>query len=74
MVILGEIDMRKVYCIRCGKAISEGEKAVRRKHFTGFYCSFECLVLETGIAEIKTVSEDLVNEDKEASGYGWDEE
>lgn len=66
--------MRKVHCVRCGKTINEDEDAVRRKHFTGFYCSFRCLAFEMGIAEIKTVSEELVNEDKEASGYGWDEE
>ena len=66
--------MRRVHCIRCGKIINEGEEAVRRKHFTGFFCGFKCLSLEMGIAEIKTVSEELVEEDKEASGFGWDEE
>lgn len=66
--------MRKVHCVRCGKIINEGEDAVRHKHFTGFYCSFRCLALEMGIAEMKTVSEEIVNEDKESSGYGWDEE
>ena len=66
--------MRRVHCVRCGKSIYEGEEAVRRKHFTGFFCGFKCLSLEMGIAEIKTVSEELVEEDKEASGFGWDEE
>ena len=66
--------MRKVLCVRCRKSIAEGENAVRHRHFTGFYCSFKCLALETGIAEVKTVTEELVEEDKEASGFGWDEE
>ena len=65
--------MRKVLCVRCRKPIVEGENAVRHRHFTGFYCSFKCLALEAGIAEIKTVTEELVEEDKEASGFGWDE-
>lgn len=66
--------MRKVHCVKCGKTINEGEDSVRHKHFTGFYCSFRCLALEMGIVEIKTVSDEPVNEDKEASGFGWDEE
>lgn len=66
--------MRKVYCVRCGKKISEGEDAIRHKYFTGFYCSFKCLALKMGIAEIRTVTNELVEEDKESSGYGWDEE
>ena len=66
--------MRKVLCVRCRKPINEGENAVRHRHFTGFYCSFKCLALEAGIAEVKTVTEELVEEDKEASGFGWDEE
>lgn len=66
--------MRKVLCVRCRKPITEGENAVRHRHFTGFYCSFKCLALEAGIAEVKTVTEELVEEDKEASGFGWDEE
>lgn len=65
--------MRKVHCVRCGKQINEGNEAVRHKYFTGFYCSFKCLALEAGIAEVKTVTEELVEEDKEASGFGWDE-
>lgn len=65
--------MRNVHCVRCGKQINEGDEAVRHKHFTGFYCSFKCLALEVGIAEVKTVTEELVNDDKEASGVGWDE-
>ena len=65
--------MRKVHCVRCRKSIVEGENAVRHRHFTGFYCSFKCLALEAGIAEVKTVTEELVEEDKEASGFGWDE-
>lgn len=66
--------MRKVHCVRCGKTIIEGEDAIRHKHLTGFYCSFKCLALEMGIAEIKTVTSELVEEDKESSDYGWDEE
>ena len=65
--------MRKVHCVRCNKQINEGDEAVRHRHFTGFYCSFKCLALEAGIAEVKTVTEELVEEDKEASGFGWDE-
>ncbi len=66
--------MRKVRCIRCGKLISEGEIAIRHKGYTGFYCSYKCLALETRISEIVTVTNELVEEDKEASGFGWDEE
>lgn len=66
--------MRKVLCVRCKKPIAEGKSVIRHKHFTGFYCSFKCLALEAGIAEVKTVTEELVEEDKEASGCGWDED
>ena len=66
--------MRKVHCVRCEKSINEGEEAIRRIHFTGFYCSHKCLALEAGIAEMSTVTNELVEEDKEASGFGWDEE
>ena len=65
--------MRRIHCVKCGKQINEGDEAVRRKYFTGFYCSFKCLALEAGIAEVKTVTEELVGEDREASGFGWDE-
>lgn len=65
--------MRKVHCIRCGKKINEGDEAVRHKYQTGFYCSFKCLALEVGITEVEVVTEKLVEEDKETSGYGWDE-
>ena len=61
--------MRKVHCVRCGKSINEGEEAIRRIHFTGFYCSHKCLALEAGIAEMSTVTNELVEEDKEASGF-----
>ena len=66
--------MRRVHCVRCGKSINEGEEAIRHRHFTGFYCSYKCLALEAGIAEMSTVTNELVEEDKEASGFGWDEE
>ena len=72
--MIGGNKMRNVHCVRCGKIIKEGEEAVRHKHLTGFYCSFKCLALEAGIAEVKIVSEELVEEDKESSGYGWDED
>ena len=65
--------MRKVHCVRCGKKINEGELAVRHRHLTGFFCSFKCLALEMEIAKVETVTEELVEEDKEASGFGWDE-
>ena len=66
--------MRKVHCIYCGKPIYEGETAIRHKYFTGLYCSYKCLALNLGISEIATVTNELVEEDKEASGFGWDEE
>lgn len=49
------------------------DEAVRHRHYTGFFCGFRCLALNAGIAEVKTVTEELVEEDKEASGFGWDE-
>lgn len=64
---------RIVHCARCGKPIAEGQEAVRRKHYTGWFCSFRCLALEMGIAETKTVTDEIVKEDEEETGYGWDE-
>ena len=66
--------MRKVHCIYCGKTIYEGETAIRHKNFTGFYCKPNCILSHLGVAEIATVTNELVEEDKEASGFGWDEE
>lgn len=70
---LDEKTIRKVSCVRCGKLIYEGDRAVRHKHHTGFFCGFECLAWSERIAEVCIVSEALVEEDKEASGFGWDE-
>lgn len=42
--IYGGICMRSVHCIRCGKRITEGEEGIRRKYFTGFYCSHSNLI------------------------------
>ena len=66
--------MRKVHCIYCGKPIYEGETAIRHRHFTGFYCTSMCLLSHLGVVEIATVTNKLVEDDKEASGFGWDED
>ena len=62
--------MKFIPCCRCGKKIYDGEQAVRRRGFTGFYCSYRCLVLDTKIGYEDFVTDELVEEDKESSGYG----
>ena len=47
---------------------------IRHTGFTGFYCSYRCLASATGIGYEDFVSDELVEEDKESSGYGWEEE
>ena len=65
--------MRKIHCVKCRKAINEGEVAIRHKGWTGFYCSYKCLVLDIRIAESVIVTNELVEEDKKSSHHGWDE-
>ena len=66
--------MRKVRCIYCKKEISEGDKAVRHKLYAGFYCSFRCVCLGLGIAKVKTVTNELVEDDKQVGLDGWYEQ
>lgn len=65
---------RKVYCLKCGKSLKEGEQAIRRKGWTGFYCSYKCLCLNLGISEAVIVSRELIKEDEEVTGISWNEE
>ena len=65
--------MRKVHCAYCGKQILENQKCVRHKGFTGFFCNCTCLALNEGIVIKAIVSDELVQEDFECSGFGWDE-
>lgn len=63
--------MRYITCCRCGKRINEGEPAVRRKGFTGFWCSYKCFTLEhEGYAACATDA--LVQEDKECNHQDWE--
>ena len=52
----------------CGKSIPEGSVAMRKRYYTGFYCSCECLILDTKIGYNVVVTDDLVQEDKECNG------
>lgn len=65
--------MRKVYCVYCGKPMHEGEPCIRYNNFTGFFCSYRCIALNAGISRNTIVSDELVQEDKEANGIDWDE-
>lgn len=65
---------RYVNCVRCNKVSPEGSKCVRHRNFTGFYCGFRCLVLDTMLGKEYIVTDELVSEDKEASGFGWTNE
>lgn len=66
--------MRYMHCVRCGKKLYENKKCVRHKHFTGFFCSYKCLVNELGIAEESIVTNEQVQEDKEANNIDWEVE
>lgn len=65
--------MRYVNCARCGKEIREGDKAVRHRYLTGFHCSFRCFALDHEASETE-VTDELVCEDEESSGFGWNTE
>lgn len=52
--------MRVVRCGYCGKSISEGSVAMKKRYYTGFYCSCECLILDTKIGYNVVVTDDLV--------------
>lgn len=65
--------MRAVRCGYCAKAIPEGSHAMRKRGYTGFYCSCECLVLDTRIGYEEIVTDKLVQEDKECNGIDWEE-
>lgn len=65
--------MRAVRCGYCNKTISEGSPAMRKRGYAGFYCSCECLVLDTRIGYKEIVTDKLVQEDKECTGTDWEE-
>lgn len=65
--------MRVVRCGYCNKVIPESSHAIRKRGYTGFYCSCACLVLDTSIGNIVTVTDKLVQEDKECNGIDWEE-
>lgn len=66
--------IRIVRCAYCGAPIREGEKAIRRRGYTGFWCSVGCFLRDTGFGSIETVTDRLVQEDRETNGVEWDEE
>ena len=63
--------MRVVRCGYCAKAIPEGSHAMRKRGYTGFYCSCKCLILDTRIGYEEIVTDKLVQEDKECNGIDW---
>lgn len=65
--------MRIVRCGYCNKTIPEGSYAMRKRGYAGFYCSCECLVLDTRIGYKEIVTDKLVQEDKECNGIDWEE-
>ena len=65
--------MRVVRCGYCEKSIPEGSVAMRKRYYTGFYCSCECLILDTRIGYNVVVNDDLIQEDKECNGIDWEE-
>ena len=65
--------MRVVSCGYCGKSIPEGSVAMRKRYYTGFYCSCKCLIRDTRIGYNVVVTDDLVQEDKECNGIDWEE-
>lgn len=65
--------MRGVYCSYCGKPILEGQNAVQDRCYTGFYCDWKCYGLQMQHGKAVTVTNELVEEDKECTGRGWEE-
>ena len=66
--------MKYINCVYCGKSIEEDNKVVRRKGFTGNYCSWKCAALESGFFEVRKLTDELVKEDKECNGVDWEVE
>jgi hypothetical protein len=62
---------RFVECVYCHKKLFEGVKAYRRRGWTGFYCSPECITRECLNIEFKEITDELVREDEECLGFGW---
>ena len=46
---------------------------MRKRYYTGFYCSCECLILDTKIGYNVVVTDDFAQEDKECNGIDWEE-
>ena len=63
--------MRYITCARCGKRIYEGKEAVRHKHYTGFWCSWKCFVLDYSGYET-AITDKLVQEDKSCNNVDWE--
>lgn len=45
---------------------------MRRRGHTGFYCSKTCLILDTRIGYAAVVTDEIVREDEESCGTGWE--
>ena len=65
--------MRKTHCIACNCILNEGDTALQKPGYTGFFCGYECYA-KFFEAEHVLVSEDNVKENEYAGSYGWDEE
>ena len=61
---------RYITCARCGKKIYEGTTAIRKRGFTGFYCSFRCYALDNE-ANVAEVTDEIVQEDKTCNHKDW---
>ena len=61
-----------VTCLRCNKKIYDGEKAIRRRGYCNFYCSFRCFALENQLVNVVEINDKTVKENEEDCGYGWE--
>lgn len=63
-------NQRFVRCGQCGTKLFEGSHVLKRRGFRGYFCSEKCLCAYHYYIELKTLSNELLEEDDDL----WEEE
>lgn len=60
-------------CIWCGSRLYENTIVVRRKGYTGSYCSYMCAAFQSDLFNTIELTDKVVQDDKECSNSkGWE--